>query len=413
MRNSLSLLALSATLAAQEPPVLITTPPVLTPQFNGAALGGGVTQVAQLTMIYNPSGTPAPQWYVTATVQTPASTFWTGWTGTATGTPGNYTLTANGDLANLPPPTTDYFAFNVSDDLKVLVFDSGGSTQPGVYVRSAPSGAFVPFGAVPPPVPAGYRDSQMGDTITSWNGTTGVYQFVYIDGNNLKKVEMTLTAPSTVTLGTPIPIATSAVAKHSPSPLRQQTGLPSEWGTSRAFIFSQNDSSADSYFRSTLADDTVVTAPLMRIYDDGNWKANPGHIGGALYWAYATATYGNPMLQETVAMSSATVPSAGGTLTICGWAPPSASPWVGFVMLGLLQSPGINLSPIVTRGLLGLNPGALVFLPAQVFDTNLGEMSYTFVTGFLPRGRIDMQIGALNLATNQIYLGNNAGIYVQ
>jgi hypothetical protein len=53
-----------------------------------------------------------------------------------------------------------------------------------------------------------------------------------------------------------------------------------------------------------------------------------------------------------------------------------------------------------------------VFLPAQVFDPVLGEMSYSLVFPGMPGPRtIDMQVGALNLVTSQIFLGNNAAVY--
>jgi len=411
MRN-FSLLALSATLAAQEPPVLITTPPVTSPTFNATALGGGVTEVAQITFIALCGSTPQ-KWYITATVKTPASAFYTGYTGEATSTgAGAYTIAnlTGTELSALPAPTADYFAFNASDDRLVMVFDAGASFPPSVFVRASTAAPYVPFGSIGAPVPAGYRDSQMGDTITPWNGTTGVYEFVYIDGNDLKKVAMTLTAPSTVTLGTPVLIATSGVAKHSPSPMRQTTGL--DCGKCRSFIYSQNDSSADSYFRSAWDDTTLIPAPGMRVWDDANWKANPGNIGGSLYWAYAVAVYGNPLQEDVVAMSSVNVPLAGGANAIVCWAPPKATPQAGFVILGALQSPGINLSPIITRGLLGINPAGLVFLPTQVFDPVLGEMSYTLVFPSMPGPRsIDMQVGMFDLVSGSIYLGNNAGVY--
>jgi hypothetical protein len=408
MRNAFSLLALSATLTAQEPPVLTTNPPVQTAQFGATALGGGVTEVAQITFIRDQT---ANNWYVTATVKTPASTFYAGWSGrcTVAGSPPVYTLTANNDFANVPAPTTDYFAFNVSSDLLIMVVDTGAATPPAVYARTATNVPFTSFGSVPGV--SGYVDSQLADTLTSWNGTTGSYEFFWIQGNNLVKATMTLTAPATVTLGAPVVTTTAGVAQHSQSALRQTTGLPSDWGTCRAMIHSRNNSSADAFYRSSCADNAIVNIPSLQIWDDANWKANPGNIGGSTIWAYAVANYQNPLQCDVVCMSSATVPAAGGTLTICAWAPPSGQPnQAGFVMLGI-AAPGLPL-PGITIGNLGLNPGALVFLPIQVFDAVLGEISYTFVTGTLPRGRIDMQVGAVNFGNGRIYLGNNAQINV-
>lgn len=427
MRNAFSLLALSATVAAQEPPVLTTFPPVTSPTFNATALGGGVTEVAQITFLNKFGASPA-EWYITATVKTPASAFYTGYTGRAVSTgPGTYTVTSlsagsTGELANLPAPTTDYFAFNASYDKLVMVYDTGAATPPAVMVRANTTVPFQLYGSIGAPVPATYDDSQIGNGLlpggAAWNGTnSGRFEFVYISGQNIFKVPVTLTGAvgsGTVTLGTPVQITSPApaIARHSPSALRQSTGLPSDAGLCRAFIHSRNDSSADSFFHSTLADTTVVATPELLIFDDASWKANPGHIGGSLYWAYATTVYGNEMQEDVVAMSSVVLPLAGGADTIVCWAPPSAAPQLGFVMLGALLSPGLNLSPIIARGNLGLNPAALVFLPTQAFDRVLGEMSYTLVFPGMPGPRqIDMQVGCLNLGTNQIFLGNNAAIY--
>ena len=226
MCYAFALLALSASLAAQQPPVLTTTPPVHTVQFGAGAFGGGVTEVAQVAMIRDAG---AGNWYVTATVRTPASLFLTGWSGRATGTASNYTLTANNDFANLPLPAFDFYSFNVASDLRVLVFDAGGTVSPQVYVRPAANVPFALFGVIPGMT--GYVDSQVGDTLRSWNGTTGRYEFLYTRGNSLLRAPLTLTAPSTVTLGSPVTMSTIiGIAQHSPCPMRQNTGLPSERG---------------------------------------------------------------------------------------------------------------------------------------------------------------------------------------
>ncbi|MEZ5963511.1 MAG: hypothetical protein R3F56_06665 [Planctomycetota bacterium] len=411
MRNAISLFALCGFVAAQEPVQLTTNPPVQTTQFGATALGAGTTEVAQIQLTFDPS-VSTPTWYLSATVHQPSSTFWQPYSGTVTGTPGAYVVTSNTDYSLVPPPTTDYFAANVSSDLQVMVTDTGAATPPGVFVRTGTTGNFVPFGSIPAPVPATYNDSQMGDTITPWNGTTGTYEYIFISGTNIAKTTITLTAPSTVTVGSTVTIVTSAVQKHSPCPIRQWSGLPSDWGVSRALIYSQNDSSADSYFKSALFDDASIPITGTLTYDDANWKANPGNIGGATYWAYAMTGYVDPLQEDICCMSSAHVAPTGGPVTICAWNAPSTSPKVGFVMLGTLQSPGLNLGLPFITGKLGINPVGLVFLSAQPFDANNGEISYSFVTGRLPIGRIDMQVGCFDLVANQIFLGNTAQLTI-
>ncbi len=220
MRSACPCLALVATLMAQEPPAIITLPPAQSPAFGAAALGASVTEVAQISLLFM-SGTSPQKWYLTATVHRSGSIFYQGYTGEVISTgPGSYSImsASAAELINVPPPPTDYFAFNASFDRKVLVYDSGGTSPPSVFVRASDvtGTPYRPFGSIGAPVPAGYVDSQIGDTITSWNGTTGTYEFIYIDGVDLKKVRMTLTTPSNVTLGVPVTIATSASTKHSP-----------------------------------------------------------------------------------------------------------------------------------------------------------------------------------------------------
>lgn len=395
-----------------QPPVL-TRPPAPATVFGAAALGNGTTEVAAIQLTFDPSRAQ-PTWFLSGTVKNPSSAFFQPYSGTVTGAGGAYTVTPTNDYSLVPPAAQDYFAANVSSDLKVMVLDTGGASPPGVYVRDAATGPFRPFGAIGAPVPPTYVDSTPGDTLVSWNGSIGIYEYLFIDGLDIKKTTLSLSATGTVTIGSSATIVASGVQKHSPSPLRQWSGNPTDRGTGRALVYSQNDSSADSYFRSSVVEDAAVALDGRRVFDDANWKANPGHIGGSLYWAYATTSYGIPLQQDIVAMSSVTVPATGGEVTICAWAPPSAQPQIGFVMLGYLQSPGLDLTPIVTRGLLGLQPASLAVLPAQIFDPTLGEMSYSFVAGPLPcGGRIDMQVGCANLVTGELFLGNNAAFLVR
>lgn len=405
---------LCCSLVAQEPPILTTNPPVQSSQFGATALGSGTTEVAALQFTYDPTAT-SPTWFLSATIKNPSSAFYQPYSGRVTGTPGAYTVTPNSDYSLVPAPTTDYFAANVSPDLKIMVIDTGAATPPSVYVRSSTTGPFVPFGSIGAPVVPTYVDSQIGNTLTSWNGTTGVYEFIYVSGLNLMMVPMTLTAPSTVTLGTPVQIAPTGIQKHSPSPMRQWTGPASDWGTARALLFSQNDSSADAYYRSSLADITTTPINPALIYDDAGWKANPGHIGGATYWAYAMPGYVNPLQLDICAVGSATVSPGGGSVTICAWSPPMTTPVVGFVMLGVLQSPGLPLNPPFSfiAGKLGITPTSLILLPTVSFDPTNGEMCYSFGTGPMPPGCIDLQVGCYDLGGNKLAMGNTTVIKVQ
>ena len=409
MRYVFSALALSATLAAQypgEPPVLVN-PPAQTPLFGGPALG--VNEVAQIGLmpLRDASGNVIPnQWYLTATVKTASPTFYQLWSGTYVPGRTPNEIVANSDVASLNNTTVDMFACNVSDDLLAVVCDTGGGTAPVIATRATPVGPFSNPQSIAAPVPAGYRDSNLFDKVGP-----NLYEYGYVVGRVLFKVVVNATTGATV--GSPITVVdanlvTPAQDVHSHWGMRQWTGIPSEWGTCRALIHSKNDSSADSYFRSSLSDNTALPIPLFRIYDDASWKANPASIGGSTYWAYAPAAYGNPLQEDIVAMASATVPATGGALTRVGFAPPKPTPQIGIVMVGALGTAGLPI-PGVT-GNLGLSPVGLVFLPGLAVDPTYGEVVYNLVTGQLPRQKIDMQFLVFDGATSRILLGNTAQI---
>lgn len=415
MRVLISAMALSATLAAQyagEPPALVTNPPVNTPTFGAAAFGTPVQQVAQLNLMPNrdAQGNVIPnEWYLTATTFNGTPAFYQMWSGTYVPGRTPNEIVANTDVQALNITTTDMFAINVSHDLLVCVFDAGASAQPIVATRATPTGPFTNPVAIGAPVPAGYRDSQLFDKIAP-----NQYEYGYVVGRQLFKVVIDVTTGATV--GTPITVVDANFANpaqdvHSHWAMRQWTGSPLDWGTCRALIHAKNDSSADSYFRSSLIDNAVVPLPFFRIYDDANWKANPSSIGGSTYWANAISTYVDPLQEDIVAMSSATVPATGGIVTLVGFAPRKSTPQIGIVMVGALATAGLPLPGIT--GNLGLDVSSLVFLPGLPVDPIYGEFVYQFVTGVLPRRQIDMQVLVFDAAANRIILGNTAQLNPQ
>ncbi|MEZ5966254.1 MAG: hypothetical protein R3F56_20630 [Planctomycetota bacterium] len=178
----------------------------------------------------------------------------------------------------------------------------------------------------------------------------------------------------------------------------------------RALLYSQNDFFADSHFRSSAVEAAVYPSAGLPTYSSLRWKANPGHIGGATYWAYGgTTTLVDPLLEEIVAMNSAFVPATGGTATLCVWTPPSTTPRYCFVLLGALQSPGLNLGVSSVVGWLVNRPFSMGILPAVLADPDYGEATYTLRTPPMRPGTIiDMQAGSFELGSDRVALGSSA-----
>lgn len=410
MRTLISALFISASLAAQytgEPPFLYSTP-ALDARFTGAALGGvGAVAQIQFTPMRDAAGALVPdQFYVTATLingalYTPHAAVYNAQSGVIT--------PRAADVAALVG-ASDGFALNVSNDLKVCVFDNAVRAVVATRANSSlPFGNVVAIGA---PVPPGYVDSTLFDPDPAFaNG----YQYAYISGLGIKYATIDVNSGAVLSAETQVEL--EAVAAHSTMPMRQQVGNFFDIGKTRAICFSKNDSSADSYFRSSIADRGVLPVPIFRIYDDASWKANPGHIGGDVWYTYAPGNaYGAPLLHRTLSCSSAHVSPGGGLATIVGWSKPrAAAPIFGTIVLGAagLAPTGIDLSFIGVAGKLGLNPAALIVLPLQVFDFAQGEIGYDLPVNINQPTTIHYQVLSFDSSNSSIALGNTAQLDVR
>lgn len=411
MRTLISALLISASLAAQytgEPPYLYGTP-ALDTRFTGAALGGvGAVAQIQFTPMRDAAGNLVPnEFYVTATLingnfYVPHAAIWNAQTGVIT--------PRAADVAALVG-AQDGFALNVSNDLKVCVFDNAVRA---VVARRANSS--LPFGsvtAIGAPVPPGYVDSSLFDPDPAFapNG----YQYAYISGLGIRYATIDITTGAVLSAETQVEL--EPVQAHSHMPMRQQVGSIFDLGKTRAICFSKNDSSADAYFRSSIADRGVLPVPIFRLYDDASWKANPGHHGGDVYYAYAPGNaYGAPLRHRTLSCSSAHVPPGGGLATIVGWSKPrAAAPIFGTIVLGAagLAPTGIDLSFMGVAGKLGLNPSSLIVLPLQVFDFAQGEIGYDLAVNIPRPTTIHYQVLSFDTANSSIALGNTAQLDVR
>ena len=410
MRTLISALVISASLAAQytgEPPHLYSTP-ALDARFTAAALGGtGAVAQIQFTPMRDATGALVPnEFYVTATLingsaYIPHAAVYNAQSGVIT--------PRASDVAALVG-ASDGFACNVSNDLKVCVFDNAVRAVVATRANSSlPFGNVVAIGA---PVPPGYVDSTLFDPDPAFpNG----YQYAYISGLGIKYATIDVNTGAVLSAETQIEL--EAIAAHSTLPMRQQIGNFFDIGKTRAICFSKNDSSADSYFRSSIADRGVLPVPIFRIYDDASWKANPGHIGGDVWYAYAPGNaYGAPLLHRTLSCSSAHVPPSGGLATIVGWSKPrAAAPIFGSIVLGAagLAPSGIDLSFMGVAGKLGLNPASLIVLPLQVFDFAQGEIGYDLPVPAMRPTTIHSQVLSFDSSNSSVALGNTAQLDVR
>ncbi len=412
MRSVLSALVISASLAAQytgEPPLLFTSPPAQDARFNGAALGtpgGGAIAQIQFTPMRDATGVLVPNtFYISATYASgamwlPHAAEYNAQTGVITPRP-----------ADVAAINSDGFACNVSNDLLVVVWDRNG-VAPAIASRANTSQPFGNVQALAAPIPATYNDSHLFDKDPNFaNG----YQYGYIVGLGIRYATVDINTGAVLSAET-TPIVTT-VQTHSHMAMRQQTGGFLDIGKTRAMCFSRNDSSADSYFRSSIADNGTLPVPYFRIWDDASWKANPGHMGGEVYYAYAPGNaYGNPLKHETLSCSSSFVPATGGLATIVGWAKTrSAAPVFGSIVLGTagLGAAGLDLSFMGVTGKLGLNPAGLLVLPLQVFDFAQGEIVYDLPVPAMRPTTIHYQVLAFDTANSRIYLGNTAQLDVR
>lgn len=411
MRSLISALVISASLAAQytgEAPYLYTNPPVLDARFSGPALGvaGAIAQI-EFTPMRDATGALVPnQFYITATWingtnYSPHAAVYNASTNVITPRPG--------DVAALG---LDGFACNVSNDLLVVCWDTGGSTQPVVASRTNTSLPFSNVVSVGAPVPAGYRDSTIFDKDPT---TPNRYQFGYFAGRTLRYAMIDITTGA-VTSAETTTVSEASIDVHSQLPMRQQTGNFFDIGKTRAMMYSKNTSSADSFFRSSVADLGSLPVPNFMVYDDTGWKANPGNMGGEIYWAYAPTGYGNPQRQETLCCSSSHVAPGGGVASIVAWSKTrTAAPIFGTIVIGGagLAAAGIDLSFMGVRGKLGLNPASLLFLPLQPFDNAMGEIGYDIPVSINQPTTIHYQVLAFDTATSRIFLGNTAQLDVR
>jgi hypothetical protein len=378
-------------------------------RFSTTALGNGVTSIAQLQLTPHPT-LGADMFYLAATVVRSGGA---GSRDAMTGVWNNATavFTKNNDVDHMNSSGSE-FQCSVSDDLLTVVLDVPTSHPIGLgtAIWASRASINVPFGtpARINGVPPGYIDPQLtrvgGKLMFMW------VQSSFACGNNSALAigefdRMTGTVTNQrVVVSNPGPRSTGS---HSPS------GMFDKNGEMRALIFSccVPGRQSNAYFNSSIHDD----APSFVLMDTGTWLNNPDSNGGSLLYA-ESPSYLVPRGIGILALSSARIPSSGGTLDMTAFAPtrlPTDPPYIGAVLVGLLgtgpiQLPGIDGSP------LSLNPATMFALPSGGFDQRTGTLSYSMPTPPLPLNTVaHAQPAMLDPLQQKVWLGNTAWIVVR
>jgi hypothetical protein len=357
------------------------------------ASGLGVADVAQILLTPH-SSLPLNTYYLTATVTKTGATDHDIITGTYDVVTEVFTKTTDVDALMT---TGNEFAGTVSNDLKVIAFDSGSASQPRYATRAGTTGAFLNPGSITG-VPAGYIDCNFGQI-------GGQLVLFFVSGLDLHAGDFN---PTTGQVTNTRKVVTNPIGagSHSPSPINDAVG------ETRSLIFAAQvpGRQSNAFFTSSLDD----TTPKFQFHDTPTWLANPDANGGTLVYAeYASGTlYKDPVRIGVVALNSHTIPTSGGTVNLTIFAPtkPSGAPtYVGAVWLGVLGSQGLSF-PGIGGSKFSLDPALpLIALPPLAILAERGVGAYNFpLTGPLPKIRFSGMPILLDTTVSQVFLGNTA-----
>lgn len=364
-------------------------------QITAAVLGNGVTEVSQILLVASPM-LGVNIYYGCFTVRRTGGTGgWDAMTGIYDGTTNTFTKNNDVDALN---STGDEFAATVSPDLRTFAMDT--PTGPIYATRAGITG---PFGAAAPisGTGAGYVDPNFGQI----NGQLVLF---FIQGVSLSAGDFN---PATGALTNIRTVVTNpqGAGSHSPSPMSDFIG------ETRALIFSAQipGFSSNAWFASSLDD----TNPKFEVLSSSTWLANPDANAGTITYAEATgATYGTPLTAGILAMNSATIPSAGGTLNLTVFAPqrtPAQSQYTAVAFLGMLGTTGVRVPGFLGSPISLDLSSFLIALPAVTLDRVIASTTYALPLSGLPMGAQFAGMPMLvDFAGGNLWFGNTSFIRV-
>ena len=393
---SLLLPLLSANVCAQQyrgEPFGMFGPPANNPGLDTTGIGNGVTQVQQF--------------YLRPHASLPRGTFYTVLTVVGGGGPGGSdlmtgtydlltnTFTANTDAMGLSTSGAE-FQGSVSHDLRVLIWDSPNGVK--WAARPGTTGQFGTANLVTG-LPSGYIDPQFGLI----GGQSVVF---YISGTDLWVGDFNATTGAVINQRLAAALGSAGGQLHSPTPLDDKAG------NSRALWCSNNVSGSDSDLWCNSGVEGL--APSLEVFDNGTgWANNPAAIGGRAIYA-SSPGYTQNIQIDAVAMSSGTVPNAGGNLDFTVFTPPkpTGAPYVVTVLIGQLGTGPVK-HPFGGRPL-GLSLAGILSLPSAPTDPITGDFTYSLPLPPLPPGlTVHAQAIGADFTTNTLIVGNTAVLSVK
>ena len=367
-------------------------------EFDPVTLGNGITTIKSLLLVPHPAR-PRGVYYLCATAVI------SGGAGGNDAVAGVYdantgTFTKNNDVDHLNSSGSE-FQPSVSPDLLTFVMDT-----PSGAIWASRTSIAQPFGSAArvAGVPGGYIDPNLAMVEGKLSLLFVTLGFGSANGSDLSVGDFNAATGQVTNARRVVAIATAApraTGLHSPSPINDAQGQM------RAIVFASTVSGRNSnaFFNTGIE----AATPSFEIMDTPTWLNNPDANGGRVVFAEGSTT---PQGISLLALSSASVPSSGGTLTFSAWMPPRISavvPYSGTVVLGTLGSAPTPL-PFAKGSPLSLNPAApLIVLPGGLFDLVNGDLAYSLPLPPLPPGLTVHGVPvAVDLTTAEVWVGNTA-----
>jgi len=397
------LVACSAVAAAQrsaQPPIKVV-PPHPYPPLGPSGVSSSnclVSQVGQIELRPIP-GQPPNLFHATLSVKVNGGTTWDLITGTFDCDAPSFTK--DNHVAHLNTGAGDEFAGSISRDLLVFVYDGNGTAR--YCTRTSPTAPFGPPATIVG-VPPGSIDPKLG-----YDGVQEKLAYVAAATGDIVWANFDRVTGATSGAFVLVSGVSAAEGFHSPEPMRDPSG------TARAFLLGKLDPAdlSDAWYASGKFNlPPVVAHPLHETGPIGaTYLRNGTALGGTAFVPEGPA-YGDP-LQIDFEATNCDAADDGTSLVLCNFFP--YKPLAVFdvaVALGVLAQQPLPIPGV--RGLLGLDPLAIVFLPFLPAPPYTGVVCWTLP---VPLGTPPVQLASqailFDRMQNLLFLGNNSAVWVR
>ncbi|MEZ5964898.1 MAG: hypothetical protein R3F56_13745 [Planctomycetota bacterium] len=305
------------------------------------------------------------------------------------------TFTPNTEAAALNTTGTE-FGLTIHHTGLYAVFDRLPG-QPWLASRAAVGMPWSIVGQITALPGQAYYDPSLAD----YNGQT---YLLHVLGTDIAMTPINLSNASLN--GQPqviINAARAGATANSPTPILDPAGQLI--GVSHHDVLSSDN---DHY----MSMDFDPTTPAVLMNDTATWTNNGGFIGGRFFDAESSGVY-HVFAIDTYWFTGGRGP-VGGTMDIQAYTPPTSGSeiYFSFLLIGASHLP-VAL-PIGAFGSLGIDISTLVTLPFPAHNNMNGQTQFTLAIPNLAflRGRsLAAQSATLKSSTNEIRLGNTAGLH--